>query len=98
MGPKEPIGERFVLSQQAKQQVLRLYIRRTKLTGLVACKEDYAPGLFRIPFEHLTSPRNPTGMFFPCRVPLPDSPRHRRPQTLTEADFEALGPVPLQTR
>jgi hypothetical protein len=57
MGPKEPIGERFIFSQKSQQQVLRLYIRRTKLAGFVAREEDYAPGLFRVPFKHGTSPR-----------------------------------------
>jgi hypothetical protein len=57
MGPKEPIGERFVLSQQAKQQVLRFDVWRTELTGFITREEDYAPGLFRVTFKHETSPR-----------------------------------------
>src|SRR5580704_15680660 len=56
MGPKEPIGKRFVLAQEAKQQVLRLDVRRTKLAGFVAREENYAPGLFCVPFKHWNSP------------------------------------------
>src|SRR5580692_135443 len=79
MGPKEPIRQRFVFPQQAQQQVLRFDIRRTKLAGLVACKEDYAPGLFRVPFKHETSPRTrPEFLLLPGSVarlcPSPPAP------------------------
>jgi hypothetical protein len=52
MGPKKPIGKRLVLTQQTKQQVFRFDVRRTELAGLIACEENDAPGLFRVPFEH----------------------------------------------
>ncbi len=52
MRPKEPIGERLVFAQKPEQQVLRLDVRRTELTGFVAREEDYSPGLFRVPFKH----------------------------------------------
>ncbi len=52
MGPQEPIGERLVFAQQTQQQVLRLDVRRTELAGFIACEENYAPGLFRVPFKH----------------------------------------------
>ncbi len=52
MGPKEPIGECLVLAQQTQQQVLRLDVGRTELTGFVAREENYSPGLFRVPFKH----------------------------------------------
>ena len=32
--------------------MLRLDVRRPKLTGLIACKKDDPPRLFRIAFEH----------------------------------------------
>jgi hypothetical protein len=57
MGPKEPIRQRLIFPQQTQQQVLRLNVWRTELTGLVAGEEDYAPSLFRVPFKHETSPR-----------------------------------------
>jgi hypothetical protein len=63
MGPKEPIGKRLVLAQKPKQQVFRFDVRRTKLTGFVAREENYAPGLFRVPFKHGTSPRTLPGLF-----------------------------------
>src|SRR5262249_2474253 len=49
---QKAIGQRFVFTQQAQQQVLRFYIRRTKLAGLVSCKEDNAPCFLCIPLEH----------------------------------------------
>ena len=52
MGPKEPIGKRFVFAQKSQQQVLRFNIRRTELAGFVAREENYAPGLFRVAFKH----------------------------------------------
>src|SRR6516162_2539941 len=59
MRPQKPIRERFILAQEPKQQVLRLDVRRTKLTGFVTSEEDDPPGLFRVPFEHWTSPKLP---------------------------------------
>ncbi len=44
MRTQEPVDESFVFAQKPQQQVLRLYVRRTELTGLVARKEDDAPG------------------------------------------------------
>ena len=57
MRPQEPIGQRLVFAQKTQQQVLRLDVRRTKLAGFVTCEEDDASGLFRVPFEHWTSPK-----------------------------------------
>src|SRR5580704_12078351 len=37
--------------------MLRLNVRRTELTGFVTREENYAPGFFRVPFKHGTSPR-----------------------------------------
>src|SRR5215467_10841896 len=50
---QKAIGQRFVFTQQAQQQVLRFYIRRTELAGLISCKEDYAPCFLCIPLEHM---------------------------------------------
>src|SRR5215467_5740402 len=49
---QKAVGQRFIFTQQAQQQVLRFYIRRTKLAGLVSCKEDNAPCFLCIPLEH----------------------------------------------
>src|ERR1700677_4175737 len=38
MRTQEPEGESFVFAQKSQQQVLRLYVRRTELTGFVARK------------------------------------------------------------
>src|SRR5580700_10838678 len=54
MRTQEPEGESFVFAQKSQQQVLRLYVRRTELTGLVARKEDDAPGFLRVAFEHIS--------------------------------------------
>src|ERR1700761_5873832 len=53
MGAEKAICQRLILSQKAKQQVLSLNIWGTKLAGLIPCKEDDAPRLFCIPFEHV---------------------------------------------
>src|ERR1017187_7157217 len=57
MRTQEPEGESFVFAQKSQQQVLRLYVRRTELTGLVARKEDDALCFLRVAFEHEPSPR-----------------------------------------
>ena len=46
----------LVFAQQAEQQVLGLDIRRAKLAGLVSRKEDDAPCLLRVAFEHWDLP------------------------------------------
>src|ERR1039458_10159547 len=52
---QEPLGEKsFVFVQKSQQQVLRLYVRRTGLTGLVARKGDDAPCFLRVAFEHIS--------------------------------------------
>ena len=52
---QEPVGEKsFVFAQKSQQQVLRLYVRRTELTGLVARKEDDASCFLRVVFEHIS--------------------------------------------
>jgi len=53
MRAQEPVGERLVFTQQTKQQVLRFNIRRAKLACFIPRKEDDAPGLFCITFEHV---------------------------------------------
>src|SRR5579864_1908886 len=53
MRAQKAVGQRLVFAQQAQQQVLRLYIRRAELAGLVSCKEDYAPGFLCVPLEHI---------------------------------------------
>src|SRR5579864_8081661 len=53
MRAQKAVGQRLVFAQQAQQQVLRFYIRRAKLAGLVSCKEDYAPGFLCVPLEHI---------------------------------------------
>src|SRR5260370_40368673 len=50
MRPKEPVGEGFVLAQQAQQEVLRLDIGTSELAGLVPCEEDYPACLFGVSF------------------------------------------------
>ena len=57
MRTQEPEGERFVFAQKSQQQVLRLYVGRTELTGLGARKDDDASCFLRIPFKHEPSPR-----------------------------------------
>jgi hypothetical protein len=49
---EEAIGESFVLAQETKQQVLRLDVRGTELTRLIAREENHASRFFGIPFEH----------------------------------------------
>src|SRR5579864_739480 len=53
MRAQKAVGQRLVFAQQAQQQVLRLYIRRAELAGLVSCEEDYAPGFLCVPLEHI---------------------------------------------
>src|SRR5215831_4154371 len=53
MRAQKAVSQRLVFTQQAQQKVLRLYIRRAKLAGLVSCKEDYAPGFLCVPLEHI---------------------------------------------
>src|ERR1700687_1139182 len=48
------VTERFVFAQKSQQQVLRLYVRRTGLTGRVARKGDDAPCFLRVAFEHIS--------------------------------------------
>src|SRR5580693_8792406 len=52
MRAQEAVGQRLVFAQQPQQQVLGFYIRRAELAGLIPRKEDHAPCLLRIPFEH----------------------------------------------
>src|SRR5450755_487550 len=56
MRTQQPEGESFVFAQKSQQQVLRLYVTRTELTGLVARKEDDAPCFLRVAFEHISPP------------------------------------------
>jgi hypothetical protein len=52
--PQKAIGQRFVLTQQAEQQMLCFNVGRPELTGLVPRKEDYATRFLRIAFEHIS--------------------------------------------
>src|ERR1035437_3834458 len=54
MRTQEPEGESFVFAQKSQEQVLRLFVRRTELTGLVARKEDDTPCYLRVSFEHIS--------------------------------------------
>ncbi len=62
---QEAVGQRLVLAQQAEQQVLGLDIRRAELAGLIPRKEDHAPCLLRIAFEHQDLPCS-TCLTVPC--------------------------------
>src|SRR6476660_3193476 len=42
MRPQKAVGKRFILSQEAKQQVLGLNIRTSELALFVSCEEDNA--------------------------------------------------------
>jgi len=53
---QEAVGQCLVLAQQAQQQVLGLDVGRAELAGLVPRKEDDAPRLFCIAFEHFDLP------------------------------------------
>src|SRR5258705_3099921 len=61
MRTQEPEDESFVFAQKSQQQVLRLYVRRTELTGLIARKEDEAPCFLRVPLKHEPSPAKFSG-------------------------------------
>src|SRR5450756_1515290 len=54
MRTQEPVDDSCVFAQKSQQQVLRLYVRRTELTGLVARKEDDASCFLRVAFEHIS--------------------------------------------
>ena len=42
----------FVFAQEAKQEMLSLYVRSTELAGLTAGEKDNPAGLFCVTFEH----------------------------------------------
>src|ERR1035437_9550491 len=65
MRTQEPVDDSCVFAQKSQQQVLRLYVRRTGLTGLVARKEDDASCFLRVVFEHISPPPSSPGR---CRV------------------------------
>src|SRR5258708_7769853 len=54
MRAQEPVDDSCVFAQKSQQQVLRLYVRRTELTGLVTRKENDASCLLRVAFEHIS--------------------------------------------
>jgi len=56
MRAQKAIGQGLVLAQQSEQQVFGLNVRRSKLAGLVARKENDAPRFLRITFEHIPIP------------------------------------------
>ena len=70
MRAQETIGQGLVFAQQSEQQVFGLNIRRAELAGLVPRKENYAPGFFRVAFEHIPIP--PTSCGTPRPPPNPD--------------------------
>jgi hypothetical protein len=53
VGPKKPVCQLFVLTQESKQEMLGLDVRTAELTRLVPGEEYDAPRFFRITFEHL---------------------------------------------
>ena len=53
MRAQETIGQSLVFAQKSQQQVLRLNIGRTELTGLIAREKNDAPGLLCITFKHI---------------------------------------------
>src|SRR5450755_4606917 len=54
MRTQEPVDDSCVFAQKSQQQVLRLYVRRTELTGLVTRKENDASCVLRVAFEHIS--------------------------------------------
>ena len=52
VGAQEPVRQRFVLAQQAEQQVLGFDVGTAELAGLVSREEDHSPRLLRITFKH----------------------------------------------
>src|ERR1017187_2903666 len=54
MRTQEPVDDSCVFAQKSQQQVLRLYARRTGLTGRVARKGDDASCFLRVAFEHIS--------------------------------------------
>src|ERR1051326_1492449 len=80
---QKAVGQRLVFTQQAQQQVLRLYVRRAELAGLISREEDYAPCFLCIPLEHMPSPR--------CSLsPLPETSLSLPGTTLRPLREEAL--------
>src|SRR6266702_1293734 len=52
---QESIRQRLVLAQEAQQQMFRLDVSATELTGFVAGEEDDTTSCFRISLEHRAS-------------------------------------------
>ena len=52
MGPQEPVRQRFVLAQQAEEQVFGFDIGTAELAGFIARKKYNSPSLLRVSFEH----------------------------------------------
>ena len=94
---QEAIGQCLVFAQQAQQQVLGLDIGRAELAGLIPRKEDHAPCLLRIAFEHFVLPDPGYRLKWPSGNPAPASalrralpfPRRQRPKQCLPA-FEEL--------
>src|SRR2546426_1259996 len=80
MRAQETIGQGFVFAQESQQQVFRLNIRRPELAGLIARKEDDAPGFLRIAFKHIALP--PRALQGICRSRARD-PIPRKPLALS---------------
>src|SRR6185312_23606 len=52
VGPQKPIRQRFVLTQQTEQKMLRLNIRTSELARFVSRKKDNAARFFGISLKH----------------------------------------------
>src|ERR1700720_1818155 len=61
MGTQETIGQGFIFPQKPQKQVLSFDVGRTELAGLIARKEDDAPGFLRIALKHNALPLDPSG-------------------------------------
>src|ERR1700679_1441260 len=72
MGAEKLVGECLILAEKAKQQVLSLDVRRTKLAGLISGKENNAPRLFCIAFEHISPSEDGWCPRLACTTASPD--------------------------
>src|SRR5665213_1918964 len=77
VGPQEPVGKRFILTEQAEQQVLSLYIRTAELAGFVPCKEDDAARFLGISFKHNCHRRDGLRLVQLRQAASPANPGHR---------------------
>ena len=52
MGPQKTVRQRFVLAQQAEQQMFRLNVGTSELAGFIPREEDHSTRLLRITLKH----------------------------------------------